>query len=234
MRTARFIHLLVSFAATPLCAQRDTTARITGTAISALNGEPLAGVMIAVPAAQQFVVTDSTGTFEVTGLTAGRQKVRIAYAGRETKEYEFELRQGKKKQLAVVLNVEAVDLAPVVVEASNLRAQLGVVGFYERRKTAFGRFFTAEDIERLHPVSLGWLLNMTGISTRCSTSRCVPVQVDRGGYCQMPLYWNGVATLDINSFRPDELTGLEIYRRPVQMPPEFPSSDCGAVIMWTY
>src|SRR6266540_195646 len=86
--------------ATPAVAQlpRDTTARLVGTAASAFNGRPLSGVMIAVTAARQFAVTDSTGRFLLAGLPVGRQKVRIAYQGRETLEYEFDLRRGKTKR----------------------------------------------------------------------------------------------------------------------------------------
>ena len=93
---------------TVLHSQADTTARLMGYARSAFNGRPLAGVMIAVPAARQFVVTDSTGTFDLASVPSGRQRVRIAYEGRETEEYEFELRRGKTKRLAVLLDVRAV------------------------------------------------------------------------------------------------------------------------------
>jgi hypothetical protein len=119
-------------------AQRDTTARIVGTASSAFNGNPLSGVMIAVPAARRFVVTDSTGRFELAGLPAGRQKIRVAYQGRETEEYAFDVRRGKTKTLAVVLDVEAVDLEPIVVEARYPDDWRNLAGFYARKKMYSG------------------------------------------------------------------------------------------------
>src|SRR5437773_6011863 len=93
-RLASFLPFLLL--TTPVLAQlpRDTTARLAGTAASAFNGRPLSGVMIAVPVVRQFAVTDSAGAFELAGLPAGRQEVRIAYQGRETAEYVFALGRG--------------------------------------------------------------------------------------------------------------------------------------------
>src|SRR5438034_8538182 len=60
-------------------AQRDTTARLTGTVRSSINGLPVSGVMIAVKGTRVFNVSDSTGSFTLVGLPGGRQTVRILY-----------------------------------------------------------------------------------------------------------------------------------------------------------
>ena len=95
-----------------LVSQIDSTATIRGTASSTFNGHPLAGVMISVPAVHRFTVSDSAGRFELAGLPSGRQRVRVSYEGRNTEEYDFDLRRGKVKKLVVLLDVDAVDLAP--------------------------------------------------------------------------------------------------------------------------
>jgi len=95
----------------------DSSAGFHGTAISSYNGRPLAGVVIAAPDIQKLVVTDSFGRFDITGLTPGRRAVRISYDGRVTQDFLFDVGGEQNKRLAVLLDVAAVDLDPIVVEA---------------------------------------------------------------------------------------------------------------------
>ena len=73
MQRAPFTCLLIlGILVTPARAQRDTTARLTGTVRSSINGLPISGVMIAVPKVRTFDVSDSTGSFTLIGLPGGR------------------------------------------------------------------------------------------------------------------------------------------------------------------
>src|SRR2546429_5025309 len=65
--------LFLSMLVTPAHAQRDTTARLTGTVRSSINGLPVSGVMIAVKGTRVFNVSDSAGSFTLVGLPGGRQ-----------------------------------------------------------------------------------------------------------------------------------------------------------------
>src|SRR5947207_13122625 len=96
--------------------QADTTGRIHGSAISSFNGLPIAGVMISAPEVHKFVVTDSTGGFELAGLPTGRHAIRVSYEGRETQDFVFTLDAGHTQRVAVVLHVDAVDIAACVAE----------------------------------------------------------------------------------------------------------------------
>lgn len=234
-------------------APRDTTARLVGTASSAFNGNPLSGVMIAVPTARRFVVTDSTGRFELAGLPAGRHKVRVAYQGRETEEYAFDLRRGKTKTLAVVLDVEAVDLEPIVVEARYPDDWRNLAGFYARKKmyNGFAHFYTREDIERERPVNLRLLLAGEGIMTRCfARTGCVPTRLSRGTLCAVPVSVDGIPFWEneYDQIPIDEVAGVEIYRDEFVGPvtgfggvPALASfgpvrqavGTCGSIQLWT-
>ena len=136
--------------AAPLSAQTDPGARLRGFAISSFNGQPLRGVVVAVPAARKFVVTDSSGAFLLSGLPGGDQRIRVSYEGRDTEEYEFTLRSGRTTRIAVLLDLEAMDLDPVVVEARDPDQQRDLGGFFARRDwyRGYGRFFTQEEIEK--------------------------------------------------------------------------------------
>lgn len=205
-----------------LPAQTDTTARLMGYAKSSFNGRPLAGVMIAVPDARKFVVTDSSGTFLLAGLPVGPQKVTVAYLERETDEYVFELRPGKTKRLAVLLDVEAVDLDPIVVEVRHRTGWKDLAGFYERRRfygtnapasSGFHNFYTREEIESEGFRSVGDILRRMRVYTRCIDDGCVPTTTFRGAPCPVRVAVNGIANFanEYESVLIDDVQGVEWY-----------------------
>lgn len=240
----------------PLNSQVDTTARISGIAASSLNGRPLSGVMISVPAARKRVVTDSTGTFSLAGLPAGVQKIRIAYEGRQTEEYQFTLRNGRTKTLHVLLDVDAVDLEPVVVEAQHPDRWRDLGGFYARQRSyrGFARFFTREEIERSQPPRISTLLAGERIVTRCIRG-CFPTRFSRGRLCLVPVSVDGMPFReeDYDRIAVADVAGIEVYRgappfglsyglplTPASsvwqgdlFSPTGPTGACGLVLIWT-
>src|SRR3989442_15620881 len=149
MQRAPFGCLLVlGMLVTSAHAQRDTTARLAGTVRSSINGLPISGVMVAVKGSRVFRVSDSTGSFALGGLPEGPQVVRILYGDSLSYEHEMDLKSGKTLKLAVLLDVVAAELAPIVVEAQTIRAERSLVGFYDRRKWTVGRFYTRADLDQ--------------------------------------------------------------------------------------
>jgi len=232
--------------------QSDTTARINGHALSAYNGRPLAGVMISVTAAQRSTVTDANGGFTLAGLPPGPQKLRVSYEGRDTEEYEFGLRAGRTTKIAVVLDTQATNLAPLVVEARFVDVWRDLAGFYERRQRygGFARFFTREDIERSHPEAISVLLKGAGIFTWCLYT-CLPTRFSRGRICSVPVSLDGLPIWerDLDRIPMDNVAAVEIYRDPPNSSPfgvpminqfGFEGKDliqgrgeCGSVGIWT-
>ncbi len=230
--------LFLSMLLTPAHAQRDTTARLTGTVRSSINGLPVSGVMIAVKGTRVFNVSDSTGSFTLVGLPGGRQTVRILYGDSLSYEKEMDLKQGKTLTLSVLLDVGATELAPIVVEAQTLRAERSLAGFYERKKSGFGRYYTLADLKRRPQETLQTLLLESGVQVRCRVGQCVPLVSDGGRLCVMSLFVDGLRMPAdyLNLARVDELAGVEVYKVPVEVPPEFSSGlrrSCGAVVMWS-
>ncbi len=209
-----------------LYSQTDNTATISGYAKSTFNGRPLAGVMISVAGTRQFAVTDSTGTFRLSGLPVGRQLIHISYLDRETEAYEFELRRGKTKRLAVMLDVEAVDLAPVVVTVRHRDGWRDLAGFYERRRFygGWGRFYTREDIVRHGFRSVGDVLRRMGIYTRCVDAGCVPTKRMYGTLCPVTVAVDGMAFYahEYESVLIDDVRGVEMYGGLIGAPPTLP------------
>ncbi|MFN2572775.1 MAG: carboxypeptidase-like regulatory domain-containing protein [Gemmatimonadales bacterium] len=193
----------------------DTSARIRGQVNSARNGGPLPGVMISVASAHRGVVTDSEGTFALDGLTPGPQLIHISYEGRETQEYQFNLRSGRIKRIAIVLDSAATDLAPVVAEAQNANTWQDLAGFYARMREyrGFARFFTREEIEHIRPRRLSTLLILEGIRTRCLTW-CLPTRFSRGALCAIPISVDGMPLRedDYDRISVSSVVGVEVYR----------------------
>lgn len=209
--------LLVTAAilASSLHLQVDTTAGIHGAVISSFNGHPIAGVMIAALDGRKITLTDAHGRFALTGLPSGRRAILISYDGRVTEDYVFALEPRRSKRIAVLLDQDAEDLDPLVVEAQapNLWRDLG--GFYERRETyrGFAHFFTREEISHLRTAKLSGLLTLEGIVTRCS-AECRPTRLTRGSLCLVPVSVNGVAQRepDYDAINIADVAGVEVYR----------------------
>ena len=193
----------------------DSSAGFHGTAISSYNGRPLPGVMIASRDGQKFTVSDSFGRFQINGLPPGRRALQISYDGRVTQEYLFDLQGDQSKRIAVLLDVDATDLDPLVVEARGASIWRDLAGFYERRTEygGFAHFFTREEISHIRTGSLSGLLTAEGIVTRCSPS-CWPTRYNRGRLCLVPVSVNGVAQRepDYNGIKISDVAGIEVYR----------------------
>ena len=196
------------------------SARLAGIARSSLNGQPLQGVMITVIGTHRFDVTDSTGAFALTGLPSGQRTVRILFGERLSYDKEIQLKRAQTLVLAIMLDVQAYDLSPVVVEARSLFGERSLAGFYDRKRTGWGRFYTYDDFERRASRSLRTLLMETGVTVRCGFSSCVPITLEGGRLCLLSLYLDGMQLQpqDIEFFYTDELAGVEVYRHAVDIP----------------
>jgi hypothetical protein len=223
--------------AAPGAAQQDTLARLTGTVSASNSGQPLAGVMVSVRGSGAFHVTDSTGTFTIVRLPPGRYMLRLAYQDRTSQDYEVVLQPGRTLELAILLDVGGVELAPIVVEAASQEWVLSLAGFYSRRGRGFGRFVTRDDIERRNPANLSTLLAGSGIVMRCIRTHCTPTRYSSGRRCAVAVFLDGLRVEDYNIdlIPPEDVVGIEVYRQGADTPAEFSrySADCGAVLIWT-
>lgn len=227
--------------------------RIRGQATSSYNGRPLAGVMVSVPEARTFTVTDASGVFRLDGLPAGRLRIRISYNGRETEEYGFNFKAGQLRRIAVLLDVDEGNLDPIVVEAQHPNTWRDLAGFYARLGTyrGFGHFFTREEINRSRSRRISSLLAREGIMTRCALD-CLPTRFVRNVPCVVPVSVDGLPfrEVDYDLIPIGNVAGVEVYRRTPpsglshvtetitpnsvwQGGPYNSGDSCGSVMIWT-
>ncbi len=239
LHASQYLLSLVLIGWAPLVAHAQIdSARLAGSVRSSINGLPVAGVMIAVRGTQIFDVTNAAGSFALAGLPSGRQMIRILYRDSVSYEHQIRLTAGKTLTLSVLLDVDAIELAPIVVEAKTLRAERSLAGFYDRRKWGFGRFYTRQDLERHRGLPLQSLLGESGVSMRCRLRDCIPLTWSAGRQCIMSLYLDGVRlpSDQLDLIHLDDLAGVEVYKRGFDVPVEFQSrfgNECGAALMWS-
>ena len=164
--------------------------------------------------------------------------IRILYRDSVSHEHPIKLTAGKTLTLSVLLDVDAIELAPIVVEAKTLRAERSLAGFYDRRKWGFGRFYTRQDLVRRRGLPLQSLLGESGVSMRCRLRDCIPLTWSAGRQCIMSLYLDGVRlpSDQLDLIHLDDLAGVEVYKRGFDVPVEFQSrfgNECGAALMWS-
>lgn len=213
------------------------SARLVGAVRSARNGQPLKGVMIVVPGTHRFDVTDSTGAFALSDLPSGERTVRVLYGDSLSYEKRVRLKRGTTLALSVLLDAQAQELTPVVVEARSLLAELSLAGFYERKRAGWGHFYTYDQLERRGSRSLRSLLVEEGVTVWHTSYGSYPVALGGARLCVLSLYLDGMRLQpdDLDSFRADQLAGVEVYRHALDVPFQFRRGydDCGAVVLWS-
>ncbi|HSU15313.1 TonB-dependent receptor plug domain-containing protein [Longimicrobium sp.] len=151
----------------------------------------------------------------------------------------------------------ALEPSPVAlngVSASSRRMPMSppLQRFYARMEHGRGSFLTREQIDRRKPRRLTDLFREIPGVRVASTSRgdrlvmtgATPAmyRVDprwEAGDCPVQYYLDGVSYQPDfagvpNDVRPDEVEGIEVYRRLSEVPVEFrrPGAECGVVVIW--
>ncbi len=131
--------LLLFATAGDLAAQVDRSG-VQGVVLSEASGRPLANAMVEVFRADWSggAVTDRWGRYQVDGVPAGRNTVRVRHIGHASFELEIVVAPGRSVPLDVTLPVQPVALAPVEVEAAAAGTATTSSGAAERELAAAG------------------------------------------------------------------------------------------------
>lgn len=190
-------------------------------------------------------LTDSAGRFDFPTVRSGRAKLVVGYAGRTSAERDIELPAGKTLRIEVLADSAATDLTPVIVGADGLERQLGLAGFYARRRLGFGRFFSRADLARTKDRFVTQVLSRVGASYRCGGGGCVPVMFRHGRECRMAMLIDGypAAQQDITTIELVDVLGIEVYRSGYEPGAGLMLENgyelaalarpCGLVVIWT-
>ena len=154
--------------------------------------------------------------------------------------------------LEVALQSEPVVVAGVQAQGRRMPMSPPLRRFYERMDHGRGSFVTREQIERRKPRRLtdlfreipGGRVAVTSRGDRRVMTGATPAMYRVGprweaGDCPVQYYLDGVSYQPDfagvpNDVRPDEVEGIEVYRRLSEVPVEYRrrGAECGVVLIW--
>ncbi len=209
------------------------------------SGAPLANARVAVESDDAATTTDNNGEFRLTGLRTGTRGLSVRRIGFASKDLPVDVSGTSVRNITVTLERYVAILDAVRVTAIR---DIGLqrVGFSDRQRASFGKFFGPDDIESRRPQRLSNLLE-TVSSLRMGTSNagkryvtgrhngCVAYYVD--GF-----RWSSTNPTDVD-MSPDaflsgaELGAVEVYDG-LSAPAEFirysnRGEPCAVVVIWT-
>ena len=235
---------LCSLAAAEARAQGESSALVVSV-VSQDSKRPVMGARVSVVGAGIAPTTDANGRLRLAGVPAGVQTVEVRRMGYSTRLKLVDLRAGESTPVAFELEVEAIPVAAIRVDAKRRdwgREYLERSGFVRRRRNGIGSFLTRADIERRRPTFLSDALrSVSGLRFQPNGMRGdAYVSMARTGSRPCPVQYFVDGQLIGPGFNIDEISagdveGLEIYRGASQVPPEFNrrTSACGVIAVWT-
>lgn len=192
--------------------------------------------------------TDSLGR-ALLPLRRNRETVVVKRIG-----YDDERREAAASSTPLEV---ALSPAPVALGVLRATARSGPMSpslqrFYARAAHGRGAFLTREEIDRRKPRHLtdlfreipGVRVTTTPRGERLVMNGATPTMYRvnprwEAGDCPVQYYLDGVSYLPDyagvpNDVRPDEVEGIEVYRRLSEVPVEYrrPGSECGVVLIW--
>ena len=243
-RPYRAILMVLGSAAALTAAEGQPPARgnsvVRGTVTSA-TGLPVEGAQVLIVGMLSGAESNERGEFTLTGVVAGEQLLRVRRLGFRPDSLRLVATPGKPAQVTLVLERTAVELATVTV--LGIRSLSGpMAGFYRRRSTGSGRFFTREEIEKRNPTRMTDLLRgVPGISVSAQRTAISSVRL-RGSRCAPVVFLDGhgltAGEFDLDAVDPRSFEGIEIYSGGASVPVEYQrtfrmSSSCGTIMLWS-
>jgi hypothetical protein len=228
-------------------AGQEAAVRIRGVVVEEITGHAISGALVIIAETGDSAVADRDGRFAFTARRAGIFAVEARQLGFRPVRATFELDVGESAEITFTLAAEATALPEVVVEGTPL-VHPSMVEFFRRKAEGHGHFITREDIERERPMLMSDLLDQVpGVRIDCKLGRQCWIDMGRAqpslvgrSVCHVQYFVDGVRygspaeEVDINSFRPEDIEGVEVYRGASGVPPRYTGRDarCGVVLIW--
>lgn len=198
--TKKYILLLFLLLAGLQMAQAQRTYAIKGIVKDATNGEPVSYANVVIWNTIQGAVTDSTGQFEISGISPGSYRLQASFVGyKPTVTAEFRV-ANKDIYFPIEIDPSSENLQEVSIVASPFRKTaesplgLRVIGFKEIEKSAGGN----RDISRV-------VQTFPGVASTAAFRN--DLMVRGGGPSENRFFLDGVEIPNINHFSTQGASG---------------------------
>jgi hypothetical protein len=203
------------------------------------DGVPVHGARVAIFGHETFATTNAEGEFQLTGIPGGTQTLVTRAIGFLPDERAVDLTD---RRVPVIVGLTSLRrfLDTIHVRAKRVSFTTAV-GFDDRRRLGAGRFFTPEDIARLHPHELTDIFHhVSSLEMHTDNAHNVTIRMrgDRAS-CTPAIFVDGkqFANWELNDLngivQPDQIAGLEIYTASMTPTQFLTQMGCGTVIVWT-
>ncbi|HEY7233207.1 MAG TPA: TonB-dependent receptor [Gemmatimonadaceae bacterium] len=203
------------------------------------DGVPIPRARVKLYGSSVVAVTNDSGAFQLAGVPGGTQTLTSRALGFVPDERPVDVTDRNVPVIIGMLTVRRfLDTVHVRAKRPTLTS---IVGFDGRRRSGAGKFFTAGDIDRIHPTEVTDILrHAPSVSLATDNSHHVQIRM-RGDMesCTPAIFLDGKQLInwelsDLNSLvRPEEIGGMEVYT-PSMTPAEFRTKQgCGTILLWT-
>jgi hypothetical protein len=203
------------------------------------DGVPIPGARVKLFNSDVVGVTNDDGAFQLAGVPGGTQTLNTRAIGFVPDERAVDLTD---RHVPVVIGLLTIRRFLDTVHVRASRPTLtSAVGFDARMRLGAGKFFTANDIDRIHPHEVTDILRRApGVTVSTDNSRRVTIRM-RGEMenCTPAIFLDGKQLInwelsDLNALvEADQVGAMEVYT-PSMTPAGFRTKQgCGTVLLWT-
>ena len=218
---------------------RTGTGRLSGTVRRSPGDAPLPGAQISILDGPQ-TRADEAGAWTIANAPLGSRTLEVRAVGYYPERRTIDVTPQTAPIASTLPTLKAV-LDTVRVRATTIYAR-DRNGFQQRRRTGMGRYISADDIARRHPIYVSDMLRTTpGLFVQTSGfSRQLVMRGTGRGFCEPTIYLDGMPMFSFGAddldaiVQPGDVGGIEVYSATT-VPPQFQRgmSGCGSVVIWT-
>ena len=219
----------------------DSTSAFRGRVIDFADGAALYGAAVSLASGPGGTpglgtrVTSQEGEFLFRRVPQGTYHLKVTLLGYRTLWDTLVVEAQTDLRVVLTLSVSPVELDPIEVVAE--RHLWGSEAEFERRRQrGMGTYFTREDIEARSPYLITDLLRTVPGLRVVPAGQFGEQAIRLRGNCRPLIFVDGIRTsidTDVDHVLPSrDVEAVEVYRG-AELPLQFGSNPCGAVIFWT-
>jgi len=202
-------------------------------------GVPISHAVVSVVGQPLRARTDSAGWFRLESVPPGVRLFSVRALGYRPLMWTLTLRPGQNAHGRISLKqFDAAVVLPELTVVGEQYVPARMAGFYQRRALGLGQYIDREAIERRNPfVMTDLLLGLAGVRVYRTNdpfaNEVVFLRCERiGVYVDGFRLW-GDPGENLSLINPADVEAMEIYRGAGELPAEFMSDDCAAIVIWT-